>query len=296
MKVHFLRIPSSLAQKEIKRLKEVGLFLGQFRIRRDGDSVLIPVKSSEESGEFDIRTHRRMSHVGSFERIADFFVIKERKGWETIMNEIIDNQKPRAVFLDRGVEGPLRLRKTERVYGQGEPEGIHRENALRYRVDLRRAYFSPRLAGMRSLIVERCLGEGKNGLVVDMYSGVGPIVIPLLKRGVRAVGFDINKDAVGILSSNMGLNGVKGNVAIADSNQISVCFRVADQVIMNNPSQSIEISRKIMEDFREGAIVHFLHIKEDEESPKFEGIKILEERRVHGYSPHSSLVYYRLRV
>lgn len=295
MRVHFVRIPYSKAEDEIRRLKDSGEFLSGFKMKRLSGSILIPVRNSGEYGEFEIKTRKRMSHVGSFERISDFFVIKERDGWEKIRDEIVENQHPRAVFLDRGVEGPLRLRKIERVHGSGEPEGIHRENGLRYMVDLKRAYFSPRLAGLRKLIVDRCASSSKPGLIVDMYAGVGPIIIPLLKRRVRSVGFDMNKEAIDLLSSNLKLNNVNGSITIANSNEIYGCFGSADQVIMNNPSQSIDISKKIIHSFSGDSVIHFLHISENKEPVSFDGLNILEEKKVHGYSPHSTLLYYRLQ-
>jgi len=294
LKVPFIKINKNKAEEEIERLKANGELLTGFKIKREGPTVLIPVRHSGEEGEFEEARNTKMNQVGSFERISDFFVIKERKGWERILEEIVGKQKPRAVFLDRGVEGPYRIRKMERVFGSGVPAGIHKENGYRYLVDLEVAYFSPRLAGLRKKINENCIESGKADLVVDMYAGIGPISIPLSKKGIRTVSIDMNEDAVKLLEYNAKLNRSKCEPLIADSNKIASCFSTADQVIMNNPTQSISLSEEVISTFRKGTKVHFTHIQEKGEKLEIEGVEILEEKEVHGYSPSSSLFYYMM--
>lgn len=294
MKVNYVKVMEKDAQREIARLRAADQILTNFRIRREGNIVLIPVKESDMIGEFQQSRENKMKHVGSFERIADFFVIKEREGWESIMNEIIRKQNPRAIFLDKGVEGLYRLRNLEKVFGEGTPEGIHRENGLRYYVDLRRAYFSPRLAGIRQHISKQMESIREGEAVVDMYAGIGPISIPLLKRGVRVISIDINRDAVNILKYNMRLNSVNGDAIIANSNEIYECFRNVRYVIMNNPTQSLETSSQIVNSFPKGTQIHFLHIVDRGNDVDINGVTALEKRVVHGYSPSQSLIYLRL--
>jgi tRNA (guanine37-N1)-methyltransferase len=294
LKVPYIKINKDNAKEEIERLKAVGELLVGFKVRREGSWVHIPVRHSDEEGEFEEVRTAKMSHVGSFERISDFFVIKEREGWERVLEEIVEKQKPRAVFLDKGVEGPYRIRNMERVFGSGNPSGIHKENGFRYLVDLEVAYFSPRLSGLRRRITENCIENGKVGLVVDMYAGIGPISIPLSRKGIRILSVDMNEDAVKLLANNSKLNRAKCEALIADSNQIASCFRTADQVIMNNPTQSLSLSGHIISSFRKGAIVHFTHIQEQREKLEIGGVKILEMKEVHGYSPSSSLFYYMM--
>lgn len=295
MRVPYVKVRQTEAKKEIDRLKGIDELLGDCRIKREGSWVLIPVKHAKDIGDFEENVKKRMEHIGSFERISDFFVIKERDGWGDILNEIIEKQTPRAIFLDKGVEGPFRIRKLERVYGSGTPSGTHKENGLRYLVDLEKAYFSPRLAGLRRNIADTCLRYARNGLTVDMYAGVGPISIPLLKRNARVLSIDINPDAVKLMSQNMKLNKVKGDALIADSNRIYDCLSGVDQMIMNNPTQSLQLSKRIIASLDEGAVVHTTYISNRKEGIRFEGVEVLESKVVHGYSPSSSLFYFMLR-
>lgn len=295
MKVNYIKVVNKSAQETITKLKNSGEILSGFKIREERGYVLIPVRNSKLTGDFEMIERRRMRHVGSFERISDFFIIKERDGWEKILSEIVDKQSPRAVFIDRGVKGKYRLRNIERVYGDGNPEGIHKENGLRYYIDLRRAYFSPRLAGLRSHISGISNKLDKKNLVVDMYAGIGPITIPLLKKGIRTVAIDVNDDAIRLLRYNMMMNSVKGDVVIADSNEIYSCFKMATHVIMNNPSQPLSVSGSIIRSFNIGTEIHFLHLLNSNDQMNIEGVTILEKRVVHGYSPSSSLQYFRLK-
>lgn len=294
MRVHCVRVDQSEAKKEIDRLKEKDELQRGYKIRREGNLVLIPVKHSKDMDDFEVNARSRMRHVGSFERVSDFFVIKEREGWEKILDEIREKQDPRAVFLDRGVEGTFRVRSLKRVHGKGTPTGIHKENGFRYHVDLQYAYFSPRLAGLRKEIVDSCLESSMHDPIVDMYSGVGPISIPLLKNHARVVSIDVNPRAVALLAQNMRLNGVRGNALIADANQLHGCFTGVGQLIMNNPTQPHTVTQSVIDGLNAGTIVHTTRISNRVEDSEFDGVRIMERKVVHGYSPSMSLYYFRL--
>ncbi|MEM0129834.1 MAG: methyltransferase [Thermoplasmatales archaeon] len=283
-----------LAKDEILKLRKEGKIRPGYRIMRDGDSVLIPVFESGELAEFYESKDENMKHVGSFDRIADFFIIREREGWELILSEIIRKQKPRAVFLDYGVEGRLRIRNLKLVYGSGSPTGIHKEYGFRYLVDLNKVYFSPRLSTLRRIIADRITSSGEKSLVVDMYAGVGPISIPLSKSGLRVISVDINPDAIRLLRENSRLNHTSPEIILGDSYLLSPCWRNASQVVMNNPAQPLDITLDILKQFHRGVIVHLTSIESKDKPLTLHGWNVLERLTVHGYSPSSSLVYYRL--
>ena len=295
MSVPYVKVHQSGAKKEIEKLKAAGELLNHYRIRREGEWVLIPVKHSDSTGDFEENVDSKMVHVGSFERIADFFVIKEREGWEKILEELKEKQSPRAIFLDNGVEGSFRIRKLKRIDGTGKPSGIHKENGFRYVVDLEKAYFSPRLAGLRREITESVQNSKSDGLIVDMYSGIGPISIPLLRGNSRVLSIDINPEAIRLLSQNTKLNKVRGWAMVANSNEIFECLKGTDQVIMNNPTQPLSVSQDIINKLREGTLIHLTHISNRRDDVGFEGVDVIQSKIVHGYSPSSSLNYFRMR-
>ncbi|MGC8645023.1 MAG: methyltransferase [Thermoplasmata archaeon] len=294
MRLPCLKISKQDAKDEIARLRRNNFIVPGYRIRREGSEVLIPVRESPVMEDFEEVRERRMRHVGGFDRISDFFVIREREGWEDVLSEIREKQNPRAVFLDTGVQGPFRIRKLKLVHGSGPPAGIHRENGLRYFVDLDKVYFSPRLASIRKLIVESVLSSGDVDQVVDMYAGVGPISIPISKGGRRTVAIDMNPEAVSILAKNAMINGTTLHIILADSTALAECLRHARHVIMNNPTQPLEVTERILGNFSRGTTVHLTILGKNEEQLKLKGWEMEEKRTVHGYSPRSSLFYYRL--
>ena len=67
----------------------------------------------------------------------------------------------------------------------------------------------------RQALAERDLVDDGHEIVVedgeralDMFAGVGPFVVPFAKRGARAVGVDLNEDAIAYLRANARRNGV----------------------------------------------------------------------------------------
>ncbi len=293
--IPFRRVYYRDAESYIKHLKETGELLGNYKIKREGDYILVPCTTGDERGDFERNEKIRLNHVGSFERIADFYVIKEREGWENVFDEIINKQKPRAIFLDRGVTGTERKRNVVRVYGTGPPQGIHKENGIRLMVNIEKAYYSPRLGGIRWHILSNVM-KYKHDKVIDMYAGIGPISIILLKNDIKTFSFDINADAISLLKENFKMNHVNGNIALADSNSLASCFKDANQVIMNNPTQPKRISSEIINNFKRDTIIHFFIVKKKDEELDFANIKILENKEVHGYSPSLSLYYYLIQT
>ncbi len=296
MELPCIKVRKELAQSTLDKLRREGKLIQGYQLKREGEYVLIPCIEGNERADFQKVIRKNLEHVGSFEKIGDFYVVKERDNWQDIVKMLREKTSPRAIFLDSGVKGFSRIRDLKLVYGEGEPKAFHRENHIRLYVDLSKAYFSPRLATARMHVLENVL-KFKQDKVVDMYTGIGPISILLRKNGINVYSFDINPEAIKIAKYNFQLNKVQGNLAIANSNSIADCLSKADQVIMNNPSQPIETTLKVMENFR-GKVVHlFIMLKKDKESEDiFKGMQILEKYEIHGYSPSVSLYYLLIRI
>ncbi len=296
MRLPCVQVHKSKAQETIEKMKKNRTIIHGYRVKREGDYVLIPSVQGDTFGDFQEVKQTNLQHVGSFEKIGDFVVIKERDNWKDIYDSIIERRPPRAIYLDQGVKGSERIRDLKLIYGEGEPSSFHRENGIRLWVDLSKAYFSPRLATIREFTAENVMNFPHNR-VIDMYAGIGPITILLLKKGIRTYSFDINPEAAKLLKYNLKLNRVEGNIVIADSNKLAECFALADQIIMNNPSQDIHLTENIINGFK-GKIVHLFILLEKNDLSKFleKNGKTEIVREVHGYSPSKSLYYILLRM
>jgi Predicted methyltransferase len=139
------------------------------------------------------------------------------------------------------VIGEFRVREFEVVAGEPRTETIHREYGCRYKVDLARAYFTPRLSTERSRVLS-WIKEGD--IVVDMFAGVGPysILIAKSKKPSKVLAIDKNPDAVRYLRENIDINSVKNIEAIeGDAREEAKKFAgIADHVIMNLPHNALE--------------------------------------------------------
>ena len=198
------------------------------------------------------------------------------------------------------VIGEFRIREFEVIAGEPRTETVHREYGCRYKVDLSRAYFTPRLSTERSRILS-WIKEGDT--VVDMFAGVGPysILFSKSKKPSKVVAIDKNPDAVRYLRENIALNSAKNIEAIeGDAREEAKRFAgTADHVIMNLPHSAHEFLDSAVLLTKTGGIIHYYGMTHEDDL--FESsvelirkaaekagrkIEILEERVVRSYAPH----------
>jgi tRNA (guanine37-N1)-methyltransferase len=208
------------------------------------------------------------------------------------------------------VIGEFRVREFEVIAGEPRTETIHKEYGCRYKVDLARAYFTPRLSTERS----RVLSWVKDGdIVVDMFAGVGPysILIAKSKKPAKVLAIDKNPDAVHYLKENISLNSVKNIEAIeGDAREEAKKFAdTADHVIMNLPHNAFEFLDSAVLLLKSGGIVHYYGMTHEddlfESSIKFikeaaekagRKIEVLEKRVVRSYAPHQYNICIEVRI
>ncbi len=208
------------------------------------------------------------------------------------------------------VIGEFRIREFEVVAGEPKTETIHREYGCRYKVDLSKAYFTPRLSTERSRILS-WVREGDT--VVDMFAGVGPysILIAKSKKPSKIIAIDKNPDAVYYLKENIALNSVKNIEAIeGDAREEAKRFAgIADHVIMNLPHSAHEFLDSAVLLTKPGGIIHYYGITPEEDL--FESsigfitratekagrkLEVLEKRVVRSYAPHQYNICIETRV
>jgi tRNA (guanine37-N1)-methyltransferase len=208
------------------------------------------------------------------------------------------------------VIGEFRTREFEVTAGEPRTETVHREYGCRYKVDLARAYFTPRLSTERSRILS-WVREGD--IVVDMFAGVGPysILLAKSKKPSKVVAIDKNPDAVGYLKENIILNSVKNIEAIeGDAREEAKRFAgTADHVIMNLPHNAHEFLDSAVLLTKPGGIIHYYGMTPEDDL--FESsikllceaagragrqIEVLEKRVVRSYAPHQYNICIEVRI
>ena len=186
--------------------------------------------------EFDQINKINNKNVSSYKKKVAEALVSVNKSVETVYEKKSE------------VKGRYRLKDLQLIFGEDNPETIHKENKCMYKLDVKNTYFTPRLVFERKRL--SLLKFAKNELIVDMFAGVGPISIQIAKSNkVKVYSFDINPTAHKYLIENVELNKLKGeilahNIDIAtlinSSNELGINLKNrVDRIIMNLPEQSI---------------------------------------------------------
>jgi tRNA (guanine37-N1)-methyltransferase len=208
------------------------------------------------------------------------------------------------------VIGEFRTREFELIAGEPKTETVHREYGCRYKVDLARAYFTPRLSTERARILS-WIKEGET--VVDMFAGVGPysILLAKSKKPSKVIAIDKNPDAVHYLKENIILNSVKNIEAIeGDAREEAKKFAgTADHVIMNLPHNAYKFIDSAVLLTKPGGIIHYYGITPEDdlfessikliaEAAERAGrqIEVLEKRIVRSYAPYQYNICIEVRI
>ncbi len=313
-----LKVHRSRGETFRRRLVELEAFDRERKIRSDEDHLYLPVL------ELDPRAIEDLASLGDFEVVDTDFEGAERKEtveeilgrrahFETVGDVAILDAPERdaasaimavhrnvktVISPKTPVEGEYRTRRFQIVAGEKKTVTVHKEHGLRYRVDLEKAYFTPRL-GTERLRVAKLVRPGE--VVFDMFAGVGPFALLLAKRGAKVVAVDKNPDAVRLMRENAALNRI-GDVEILEGDAAVIAERYenfADHVIMNLPHTSSEFLKEAIRIAKDGGVVHYYAIAPEddlygqdtafvEEAASALGTKIsiLYRGIVRSYAPH----------
>ncbi len=254
-----------LGRADVDRLEsEVGRIL----VARDSFEPKKKVaKSLEEVLENELPPSLIASIPASFDVIGDVAVIEfppELSEYERVVAAGIlkVHKNVNTVFAKAGpVSGDDRIRPLRHLAGENRTITVHKEFGCRFKVDLARTYFSPRLSTEHQRIASMVKPEE---CVVDMFAGVGPFSILIAKRlqKVEVHAIDSNPEATRLIEENVRLNKPKGVVKTwAGDARIVVEKNLhgkATRVIMNLPSKATEYVDVACEALREeGGVVHY---------------------------------------
>ncbi|MCC7551687.1 MAG: class I SAM-dependent methyltransferase family protein [Methanobacterium sp.] len=206
--------------------------------------------------------------------------------------------KRRSVYRKKSaIKGVVRTRKLEHLAGEDISETIHREFDSRIMLDVKKVYFSPRLATERKIVADQ-VHDGD--IIIDMFTGVGPFAINIARRpkleNVKIYAVDINPEAIHYLKENIGLNKVQGkiNPLLGDVAKVLNDLDVhADRIIMNLPGTACEFLPVAVEHLKPGGTLHYYQFSRDFEDPVKRvkkaayprQVEILDMRKVKSRSP-----------
>jgi tRNA (guanine37-N1)-methyltransferase len=159
------------------------------------------------------------------------------------------------------VSGDYRLRKLEFLLGERKTETIYKEYGCIYKIDLSKAYFSPRLSYERLRIAK--LTQPKE-VVLNMFAGVGCYSIFIAKHSEpkKVYSIDINPVAIQFLHENVRLNRVADKILpiLGDAKKATETElqNVADRVLMPLPERAYEyLDSALLALKPEGGWIHY---------------------------------------
>jgi len=326
-----VRVPKREAEKERRKLIELGVLAKGYAVRREGEFVLFPVTREVEGfelveAEFERLERRPHSYrevvevpdevrpllPSSFDIIGDIAIIElpeELMPYGRAIGEAIlkVHRHIKAVFAKGSkVEGEYRVRELIHLAGEKRTETLHRENGIRLKLDVAKVYFSPRLATERM----RIFRKAKPGEVVfDMFAGVGPYSILLARKAKLVFACDLNPWAVRYLEENIRLNKAHNVVPIFGDVRKVAGKLEADRVVMNLPKFADRFLREALLSVRSGGIIHYYGFGPEEDLYSEHEAKIkavarelgfsvefLERRKVRPYAPRQFNIAIDFRV
>jgi tRNA (guanine37-N1)-methyltransferase len=335
MKRQCIKVPKEKGEPVRRILLELEILDNSVKIGADGKFLYLPLTREPapdelkvfpdkiELTESDFELHEKkpvpedlLGFSPTYEIIGDIALLEDSdldsQKASKIANVLLRTQPNIKTVLKplTPVIGEFRVREFEVVAGEPRTETVHREYGCRYKVDLARAYFTPRLSTERARILSWVM-EGDT--VVDMFAGVGPYSILIAKsnKPSKVVAIDKNPDAVRYLRENIILNSAKNIEAIeGDAREEAKKFAVtADHVIMNLPHNAHEFLDPAVLLTKPGGIIHYYGMAHEDDL--FESfirlirtaaeragrqVEVLEKRVVRSYAPHQYNVCIEARI
>jgi len=200
-------------------------------------------------------------------RIPDSLLPKKEIIGKTLLEQV---KTVKSVFYQASsVEGDFRTRDLEILAGENKTETEYKEFSCRFIVDVRKAFFSPRLSTERDRIAD-LVQEGET--VINMFGGIGMFSIIAAKRKKCTVyNIDINPIAAKLCEKNIELNRLAGKVISIQGDAAKIVEEKlkdkGDRVLMLLPERSDEFLDSAIFAAKNNGIIHYYsHIHADDKS------------------------------
>jgi len=217
----------------------------------------------------------------------------------------------KTVLLSAGpISGEFRTRPLEFIAGVNKTDTVHKEYGCKYKVDLQRAYFTPRLSTERHRLLSQIK---KDEVVIDMFAGVGPYSIMIAKNASPkcVIANDKNAEAVSLLLENIALNKAVNVTALnEDALFLSEKYpKTGDHIIMNLPHNAFDFLDTAVAICKPGGVIHYYAMTSEDDL--FDGsvdlikkaaekqnrdIEVVEKRTVRSYAPHQYNICLDVRI
>lgn len=182
--------------------------------------------------------------------------------------------------------GRLRKASYEVIAGQKSLETIHKESGCRFKLDIAKVYFSPRLASDR-LEIAKQVRKGERVLVAFAGALPYPLVIAKNSPAHEIWANELNKDAAKYALENIKLNKLS-NLHFLPGDFKKVARGLAakrekfDRIVMPRPQLKETFLQEAFPLAKKGCIVHYHDFLLEEEIPQVALARIQHEARKAG--------------
>jgi len=238
--------------------------------------------------------------ISAFDQIGNIIIVRIPESLTSkkkiIGEALLDQVKiAKSVFYQTSaVEGDFRTRDLEVLAGEDNTETEYKEFGCKFTVDVKNAFFSPRLSTER----ERIANLIQNGeIVTNMFAGIGMFSIMAAKKKKCTVySLDINPVASKLCETNIGLNKLAGEVISLNGDATKIInnqlINKSDRTLMLLPERSDEFLESAINTTKNGGIIHYYsHIHADKKS---EAGKLSEEHYLQITPVQSEILFSKI--
>ena len=225
-------------------------------------------------------------------RIPDSIIAKKKIIGEALLDQV---KIAKSVFYQASaVEGDFRTRDLEILAGEDNTETEYKEFGCKFTVDVKNAFFSPRLSTERERIADLVQN---NEIMTNMFGGVGMFSIMAAKKKKCTVySLDINPIASKLCQTNIGLNKLSGEVISINGDATEVInnqlINKSDRTLMLLPERSDEFLESAINTTKNKGIIHYYsHIHADKKS---EAGKLSEKHYLKVTPVQSEILYSKI--
>ncbi|WP_042683580.1 class I SAM-dependent methyltransferase [Candidatus Nitrosotenuis chungbukensis] len=190
-------------------------------------------------------------------RIPDSLLSKKKMIGEALLENV---HPARSVFYQATpVEGDFRTRNLEILAGEDNTETEYREYGCRFKVDVEKAFFSPRLSTERDRIAQM-IQDGET--MINMFGGIGMFsIIAAKKKKCTVYNIDLNPYAAKLCEENIRLNKLAGRVISIHGDAAQVVKEQlqdkGDRTLMLLPERSDEFLDSAISATKSGGTIHY---------------------------------------
>ncbi|MEM3212267.1 MAG: class I SAM-dependent methyltransferase family protein [Candidatus Micrarchaeaceae archaeon] len=278
-----IKVRKENAEKAKRYLRQRNLLNLNYKIFGKGRFIYIPVFRLDSAAAKMLNKFAAKPVIGKFamqkrkmgKRLKDLISTEEKEalaydvlGNIAIINEsehakelakavMKANQNIKTVVMKKGaVKGKYRKRHYAYVLGKKNYIATYKENGCTFVFDIRKAFFSSRLAYERKRITEQ-VKEQEHVLV--MFAGVGPFAIEIAKhKRAEVAAIELNKYAYTSMLENARLNKTKITAVHGDVKKVARRFAGwADRIVMPLPKSSYDFLEQALETAKNRCIVHY---------------------------------------